>query len=99
VAGLQLVIPHPRLCTDNGAMIAAAAYWRLHQGQSQLQGEALQSSMPRQTIAWQASDVLSAELTLGVGGSSVSARTRGCGHPGLHFKLLHAVNVTLKSLT
>jgi N6-L-threonylcarbamoyladenine synthase len=27
-AGLQLVIPHPRLCTDNGAMIAAAAHWR-----------------------------------------------------------------------
>jgi N6-L-threonylcarbamoyladenine synthase len=26
--GLQLVIPHPRLCTDNGAMIAAAAHWR-----------------------------------------------------------------------
>jgi N6-L-threonylcarbamoyladenine synthase len=28
-AGLHLVIPHPRLCTDNGAMIAAAAWWRL----------------------------------------------------------------------
>jgi N6-L-threonylcarbamoyladenine synthase len=41
MAELQLVIPHPRLYTDNGAMIAAAAYWRLHQGQSPLQGEAL----------------------------------------------------------
>jgi tRNA N6-adenosine threonylcarbamoyltransferase len=40
-AGLQLVIPHPRLCTDNGAMIAAAAYWRVHLSHSQLRGEAL----------------------------------------------------------
>jgi N6-L-threonylcarbamoyladenine synthase len=40
-AGLQLVIPHPRLCTDNGAMIAAAAHWRLHLKHSQLTGEAL----------------------------------------------------------
>ena len=28
-AGLRLVTPPPQLCTDNGAMIAAAAYWRL----------------------------------------------------------------------
>lgn len=27
-AGLEIVIPAPRLCTDNGAMIAAAAHWR-----------------------------------------------------------------------
>jgi N6-L-threonylcarbamoyladenine synthase len=27
-AGFELVMPPPRLCTDNGAMIAAAAYWR-----------------------------------------------------------------------
>ncbi|MGH8072265.1 MAG: tRNA (adenosine(37)-N6)-threonylcarbamoyltransferase complex transferase subunit TsaD [Candidatus Entotheonellia bacterium] len=40
-AGLQLVIPHPRLCTDNGAMIAAAAHWRFQLGHSQLTGEAL----------------------------------------------------------
>jgi len=40
-AGLQLVMPHPRLCTDNGAMIAAAAHWRLHLGHSQLMGDAL----------------------------------------------------------
>jgi N6-L-threonylcarbamoyladenine synthase len=39
-AGLQLVIPHPRLCTDNGAMIAAAAHWHLQSGRSQLEGEA-----------------------------------------------------------
>jgi N6-L-threonylcarbamoyladenine synthase len=40
-AGVQLVIPHPRLCTDNGAMIAAAAHQRLHLSHSQLTGEAL----------------------------------------------------------
>jgi N6-L-threonylcarbamoyladenine synthase len=40
-AGLQLVIPPPQLCTDNGAMIAAAAYCRLQQSQPALQGEAL----------------------------------------------------------
>lgn len=32
--GWQLVIPHPRLCTDNGAMIAAAAYWRYRRGEA-----------------------------------------------------------------
>ena len=32
--GLQLVIPHPRLCTDNGAMIAGAAYWRYRRGEA-----------------------------------------------------------------
>jgi N6-L-threonylcarbamoyladenine synthase len=40
-AGLQLVIPHPRLCTDNGAMIAAAAHWRAQQGHVGLDAEAL----------------------------------------------------------
>jgi N6-L-threonylcarbamoyladenine synthase len=40
-AGLALVLPHPRLCTDNGAMIATAAHWRLHQGDAGLEGEAL----------------------------------------------------------
>ena len=28
-AGLRVVLPRPALCTDNGAMIAAAAWWRL----------------------------------------------------------------------
>jgi N6-L-threonylcarbamoyladenine synthase len=40
-AGLQLVIPHPRLCTDNGAMIAAAAHWRAQRGHVGLDAEAL----------------------------------------------------------
>jgi N6-L-threonylcarbamoyladenine synthase len=40
-AGLQLVVPHPRLCTDNGAMIAAAAHWHLHLGRSRFDVEAL----------------------------------------------------------
>jgi N6-L-threonylcarbamoyladenine synthase len=40
-AGLQVVIPHPRLCTDNGAMIAAAAYGRMHLGHAPLTGESL----------------------------------------------------------
>jgi N6-L-threonylcarbamoyladenine synthase len=35
-AGRDLVIPHPRLCTDNGAMIAAAAYWRYSRGEALL---------------------------------------------------------------
>jgi N6-L-threonylcarbamoyladenine synthase len=35
-AGLQLVIPHPHLCTDNGAMIAAAAYWHYRRGDALL---------------------------------------------------------------
>jgi len=33
-SGLQLVIPHPRFCTDNGAMIAAAGYWRYQRGEA-----------------------------------------------------------------
>ena len=40
-AGLRLVIPHPRLCTDNGAMIAAAAYRRFQQGDAGLDEAAL----------------------------------------------------------
>jgi N6-L-threonylcarbamoyladenine synthase len=40
-AGLRLVIPHPRLCTDNGAMIAAAAHWRAQRGHVGLDAEAL----------------------------------------------------------
>jgi N6-L-threonylcarbamoyladenine synthase len=40
-AGFQLVVPHPRLCTDNGAMIAAAAHWHLHLGGARFDAEAL----------------------------------------------------------
>jgi len=40
-AGLQLVIPHPRLCTDNGAMIAAAAHCRWSRGEAGLPQQAL----------------------------------------------------------
>jgi N6-L-threonylcarbamoyladenine synthase len=40
-AGMQLVIPHPRLCTDNGAMIAAAGLWHYRHGTGGLTGEAL----------------------------------------------------------
>jgi N6-L-threonylcarbamoyladenine synthase len=40
-AGLQLVIPHPRLCTDNGAMIAAAAHCRAQRGNAGLDAAAL----------------------------------------------------------
>lgn len=32
-AGLSLVIPQPRFCTDNGAMIAAAAFCRYQRGE------------------------------------------------------------------
>jgi N6-L-threonylcarbamoyladenine synthase len=39
--GLQLVIPQPRLCTDNGAMIAAAAHWRWLRDQAGLDEAAL----------------------------------------------------------
>jgi N6-L-threonylcarbamoyladenine synthase len=37
----HLVIPHPRLCTDNGAMIAAAAYWRYSRGDALMDTSAL----------------------------------------------------------
>jgi N6-L-threonylcarbamoyladenine synthase len=40
-AGLQLVIPPPRLCTDNGAMIAAAAHCRYQWGGTGLDQDAL----------------------------------------------------------
>jgi N6-L-threonylcarbamoyladenine synthase len=40
-AGLQLVIPQPRLCTDNGAMIAAAAHLRQRRGEGGLTQQAL----------------------------------------------------------
>lgn len=33
-AGLRLVVPEPNLCVDNGAMIAAAGYFRLASGES-----------------------------------------------------------------
>ena len=40
-AGFPLVIPHPRLCTDNGAMIAAAAHWRYQRQEARLDLDAL----------------------------------------------------------
>ena len=40
-SGLQLIIPPPRLCTDNGAMIAAAAHCRHQRGEAGLNEVAL----------------------------------------------------------
>jgi N6-L-threonylcarbamoyladenine synthase len=31
---VPVLVPSPRLCTDNGAMIAAAAYFRFQRGES-----------------------------------------------------------------
>ena len=42
--GLDLFLPTPRLCTDNGAMIGAAAAFRLERGEKTSEGAEIDSS-------------------------------------------------------